>query len=120
MVQHGVSLLEITVEAGVSGVVMKLSGEGDLTTTRQLSDAIGAQIATGVQHLTIDLSGLRFADSLTVREFIVAHYALKNAGGTLELLRPQRTVAKSLRLLGVDRILTVRDKTGTSDQPTIL
>jgi anti-sigma B factor antagonist len=114
-----VSLLEITVETGTSGTVMKLSGECDLTTTGQLSDALGAQIATGVQHLTIDLSALRFADSMTIREFIEAHHALKTAGGTLELLRPQPAVAKSLRLLGVDQILTVRDKTGTGDQPMI-
>lgn len=112
-------LLEITVETGTSGAVMKLSGECDPTTTGQLRDAIGAQLATGVQHLTIDLSALRFADSMTIREFVEAHHALKNAGGTLELLRPQRTVAKSLRLLGVDQILTVRAKTGTGDQPTV-
>jgi anti-anti-sigma factor len=114
-----VGLLEITVEAGASGTLMKLSGECDLTTNGQIGDAIGAQIAAGVQHLAIDLSALRFADSMTIREFIEAHHALKNAGGTLELLRPQPTVAKSLRLLGVDRILTVRDKTGTSEQPAI-
>jgi anti-anti-sigma factor len=114
-----VGLLEITVETGISGTVMKLSGECDLTTSGQLSDAIGAQLATGVQHLTIDLSALRFADSMTIREFIEAHHTLKNAGGTLELLRPQRAIAKSLRLLGVDQILTVRDKTGTDAQPTI-
>jgi anti-anti-sigma factor len=114
-----VGLLEIIVETGTSGTVMKLSGECDLTTNVQISDAIAAQLAAGVQHLTIDLSALRFADSMTIREFIEAHYALKKAGGTLELLRPQRAVAKSLRLLGVDRILTVRDKTDTSDQPTI-
>ena len=113
------SPLEITVETGASGPVMKLSGECDLTTTGQLSDAINEQIASGVRHLTIDLSGLRFADSMTVREFIEAHHALKNAGGALELLRPQGAVAKSLRLLGVDQVLTIRAKAGTGDQPTI-
>lgn len=111
------SLLEISVETGAYGSVMKLSGECDPTTIEQLKDAVGAQIADGVRHLTIDLSGLRFADSMTVKVFIDAHRALSNAGGTLELLRPQRVVAKSLHLLGVDRLLTVR--AGTGDQPTI-
>ena len=102
------SLLEIAVETGTSGPVMKLSGECDFTTTGRLRDAMGEQIAHGVRHLSIDLSGLEFADSMTIKVFIDANQALKNTGGSLELLRPQPTVAKSLRLLGVDRLLTAR------------
>jgi anti-sigma B factor antagonist len=113
-----VSLLDITVETGISGPVMKLSGECDPTTIGKLTDAIGAQIAGGVRHLAIDLSGLRFADSMTVKVFIDTQRELKNAGGTLELLRPHGAVARSLSLLGVDRLLTIR-KTGTGERPTI-
>lgn len=39
--------------------------------------------------------------------------------GSFELLSPRPAVAKSLRLLGVDRLLTVRARNGTGDQPTI-
>lgn len=119
VVRTGVSLLEIVVEAGTSGPVVKLSGESDLTTARQLGDALSAQIASGARHLTIDLSGLRFADSQTIRTLIEAHGTLQHAGGTLELLRPQSAVAKSLRLLGVDQVIPVRTKTSTGDQPAI-
>jgi hypothetical protein len=37
-----VSLLEIAVEAGTSGPVVRLSGESDLSTAAQLSDALTA------------------------------------------------------------------------------
>jgi anti-sigma B factor antagonist len=113
------SLLEITVETGSSGPVMKLSGECDPTTNGQLRDAIGAQIADGVRHLAIDLSELRFADSMTIKVFFDTQRALKDTGGGLELLRPHGAVAKSLRLLGVDQLLTIRDEAGTGGQPTI-
>jgi anti-anti-sigma factor len=114
-----VSLLEIAVEAGTFGPVVKLRGESDLVTIGQLRDVLGDQLAGGAQHLTIDLSGLRFADSMTIRLFIETDQALKNAGRTLELLRPQPAVAQSFALLGVDQVLTIRTKSSTGDHPTI-
>lgn len=98
---------------------MKLSGECEPSTTGQLKDAIDAQIADGVRHLSIDLSELQFADSMTMKVFFDTQRALKATGGSLELLRPHGAVAKSLRLLGVSRLLTVRDEVGPSDQPTV-
>ena len=73
------SLLEIAVEAGTSGPVVRLSDESDLSTVAQLSDALTAQIASGARHLVIDLSGLRFADSATIKVFTGAHLALNDA-----------------------------------------
>jgi anti-sigma B factor antagonist len=112
-----VGLLEIAVEAGTSGPVVRLSGESDLSTAGQLSAALTAQIASGVRHLAIDLSGLRFADSATIRVVTTAHLALSDAGGTLELLSPQPAVARTLSLLGVDQVIAIRPKAVTGDQP---
>jgi anti-anti-sigma factor len=114
-----VSLLEIAVEAGTSGPVVRLSGESDLSTAAQLRDAIAAQIAGGARHLVIDLSGLLFADSATINVFTGAHLALSDAGGTLELLGPQPAVARTMSLLGVDQVIAVRAKAATGDQPVI-
>jgi anti-anti-sigma factor len=114
-----VSLLEISVEAGTSGPVVRLSGESDLSTAVQLSDALTAQIASGARHLVIDLSALRFADSATIKAFTAAHLALNDAGGTLELLSPQPAVARTLSLLGVDQVIAIRGKAATGDQPVI-
>lgn len=102
--------LEIVVGAGDDGLVIRLSGEADLTTAEQLRDALRAQLAGGCQHLIIDLSELRFADSATVRILIETHRTLRNRGGVLELARPQLAVAKSLSLLGVDKVLPVRPR----------
>lgn len=47
--EQSVGMLQITVAAGESGPVVRLSGECDLSVTRQLSDALNAQIASGAQ-----------------------------------------------------------------------
>ena len=102
------STLEISVAAGESGPVMTLSGEADLTSVTELSDALTAQISRGARHLTVDLSGLRFADSASVRALVLAGRTLKERGGSLVLVRPQQAVARMLTLMGVDQLLTVR------------
>jgi anti-anti-sigma factor len=116
MVGAGMGMLQITVAAEESGPVVRLFGECDLSVTGQLSDALNAQI-TGGQHLTVDLSGLRFADSACIRTLVKAHVALTERGGTLELAFPQPSVARVLRLLGVDQRLPVRTRASTGDAP---
>ncbi len=112
-------LLEIAVEAGPSGPVVKLSGECDLTTVGQLRQALGAQIADGARYLTIDLSALRFADSASFRALLEVHRTLQDAGGAVELLDPQPAVAQAIGLLGIDQLLAVRAKGGSGDHPVI-
>jgi anti-sigma B factor antagonist len=107
-------MLHAAVTAGPSGPVIALAGEADLTTAAELNQLLAAQLDGGTTLLTVDLSGLRFADSAAIRELIHAHRAITQRGGTLELTRPQPVVARVLSLLGVDQILTVRDQAGTA------
>jgi anti-anti-sigma factor len=102
------SLLDIRVAPGDAGPVVMLSGEADMTTRARLEDALNAQITAGARILTVDLSGLRFADSATIGALTAAARALKAQGGRLDLVNPQPGVARVLTILGVDQILTVR------------
>ena len=110
-------LLEITVAAGESGPVLSLSGQADVTTVAELSAALTAQLAGDARHLTVDLSGLRFADSAAIRELVLAGRKLKNRGGDLELASPQPAVARALSLLGVDQAIKVRNRTDAGADP---
>jgi len=101
------STLQASVAAGPSGPVMMLSGEADLTTVAELSALISAQLSDGTQQLTIDMSGLRYADSASIRTLVLAARTLKQRGGSLMLLQPQPPVARILTLLGADQMLTV-------------
>jgi anti-sigma B factor antagonist len=104
-----VGLLEISVAAGEAGPVLTLSGEADLTTVAELTEALTAQLAIGARHLTVDLSRLRFADSAAIRALVLADRTLKKRGGGLTLTHPQPVVARALSLLGVDQALEIRD-----------
>ena len=89
----------------------------DLTTVAELSEALTAQLASGVRHLIVDLSGLRFADSAVIRELVMADRKLKDRGGGLELANPRSAVARALSLLGVDQVIEVRDGTNAGADP---
>ncbi len=106
------SLLDIAVEAGEFGPVVRLSGEADTSVAGQLSDVLNTQISGGTRHLTVSLSGLRFADSAAIRTLVDAHLALKSKGGVLELADPQPLVARTLSLLGIDQVIQVRSQAG--------
>lgn len=89
------------------GPVLVLTGEADLTCAEQLSDLLTGQLAGETRHLTIDVSGLRFADSAAIRLLVLAAKTLRERDGSLVLLRPQRPVAKVLALLGADHMITI-------------
>src|SRR6185437_312723 len=114
---HGVGLLEISVVAGEAGPVLTLSGEADLTTVAELTEALTAQLAIGARHLTVDLSRLRFADSAVIRALVLADRTLKQRGGGLALAHPQPVVARALSLLGVDQAIEVRDGLSAGADP---
>ena len=108
-------MLEISVAAGEAGPVMTLSGEADLVSVAALSEALTAQVAGGARQLTVDIAGLSFADSASVRALVLAGRTLAERGGSLVLLRPQSAVARVLTLMGVDQAITVRG--GTESEP---
>jgi anti-anti-sigma factor len=112
-----VGLLEISVAAGEAGPVLTLSGEADLTTVAELTEALTAQLATGTRHLTVDLSRLRFADSAVIRALVLADRTLKKRGGGLALADPQPVVARALSLLGVDQAIEIRDGMSAGADP---
>jgi anti-anti-sigma factor len=88
-----VSTLCASVSAGEAGPVITLSGETDMTTVAELSELVTAQLSGGTLYLTIDASGLSFADLASVRVIMLAARTLQERGGGLVLLRPQRVLA---------------------------
>jgi anti-anti-sigma factor len=110
-------MLEASVAAGESGPVIMLTGEADLTSADKLSELLARQLAGGTRQLTIDVSGLRFADSASIRALVLAARTLRERDGSLVLLDPQRPVAKVLALLGADQMVTIRGGTEATPGP---
>jgi anti-anti-sigma factor len=99
--------LTVAVTTGRSGTVLVLSGEADVTTIQELSEFLAAQLSGGTTDLTIDMSGLRFADSATIATLLTAARTLRERGGKIALLRPRLNVARVLSLTGADTLMTV-------------
>lgn len=112
------STLHAVVTAGPSGPVIMLAGEADLASAEELRRLLAAELDGGATRLTIDLSGLRFADSAAIWCMIEAHRTLSERRGVLELIRPRPAVARTLTLLGVDKILTVRNRAEAAEPGT--
>lgn len=109
-------MLKAWVQAGESGPVVMLAGEADLTGAEQLNALISAQLATGTCQLTVDVSGLQYADSASIRTLALAARTLTKRGGSLLLLDPQPSVARVLTLLGVDQMVTIGERPAPRQQ----
>jgi anti-anti-sigma factor len=102
------TMLTVAVTTGRSGTVLVLSGEADVTTTQELSQFLAAGLSGQTTDLTIDVSGLRFADSATISTLLTAARAMGERGATITLLRPRPDVARVLSLTGADTIMSIR------------
>jgi anti-anti-sigma factor len=103
-----VSGFEASVAAGEAGPVVVLSGEADLRSAGRLSELLTSQLAAGAVRLLVDVSGLSFADSASVRALVLAGRTLRERGGVLVLVRPQPVVMRVLELLGADQVIQVQ------------
>ena len=88
-----------------------LSGEADIASAAQLTALIGDQLNAGAVHLTINASGLSYAESMALQVLLVTAKILRARGGGLVLLRPQRPVARMLTLMAADQLITIRNST---------
>jgi anti-anti-sigma factor len=111
------STLRASVSAGESGPVITLSGEVDITTAAELSELLNGQLADETQQLTVDVAGLDFADTAAIRALLVAARRLRQRGGDLVLLRPQRALARVLEIFGADEVVTIRGRTDDAPEP---
>ena len=111
------SALRVSVTAGDAGPVLVLAGEADVTNAERLRDAVSAQLASGALYLTIDATGLSYADSSAIGILAGTGRTLKELGGGLVLLRPQDGVLRTLTLLEVDRVITIHAATDGAHKP---
>ena len=101
--------LRASAAAGADGPIVALSGEADATTAAELRKTLATQLDTGARLVTVDVSGLSFLDSASLRVLILAARALKGRHGRLVFARPQPLVARLLEITGADRLLDVRE-----------
>lgn len=88
-------------------VVLRLDGELDTATARELRAALATAMATDATAVVLDLAGLAFIDSTGIAVILAACHQAESRGRSFSLRHPGRMVQKVLHLTGVDRLLTV-------------
>ena len=109
--------LSASIAAGETGPLVTLSGSVDITNLAELSEVPADPRVNGTLHLTIDASGLSFADSMATRALALTTKILKERGGGMVLLNPQQLVVRMLELTGADQMMTIRQENGIATEP---
>jgi anti-anti-sigma factor len=104
-------MLDALVTADACGSLIVLSGVADISTIAQLTGMITAQLSQCTRCLMIDVSGLNFADSMSIWVLLLVARTLKTQGGSMVLIQPQPAVARMLTLVDTDQVITIRERT---------
>ena len=84
--------------------VVSVSGEIDLFTAPEFKQRVTAPIASGVDHVIVDLMETTFIDSSSLGVLIGAHRRLKSRGGRLLVACDNDAILKTFRVTGLDGV----------------
>ena len=87
--------------------VVKFSGDLDLATASQLRNLIQEERAAGATDLAIDLTEVRFIDSVGISLLVTTHLRMAEEGSVLSFLLPPR-LYPLLQLSGLTSILNIK------------
>ncbi len=85
-----------------------LSGELDVATAPALREQLAEFASQGLIHISVDLSALRFIDSVGLSVFVVAKKHLEHMGGSFLLLRPSARIQKLLQVTALAPLLLAK------------
>jgi anti-anti-sigma factor len=80
-------------------------GEIDYGNADDVGRSVESALAEGCAALRIDLSGVRYADSVALAALLRAREACLAAGVTFAVVSPSHAMSELLTMTGLDRIL---------------
>jgi anti-sigma B factor antagonist len=89
--------------------VVSVSGEVDLFTAPEFKQRVMAPIASGVEHVIVDLMETTFIDSSSLGVLIGAHRRLEARGGRLIVACDDEAIVKTFRITGLDGVFRLVD-----------
>jgi anti-sigma B factor antagonist len=89
--------------------ILRLQGEFDSFETEEVRRTFDECLREGRKRVVLDLTDLVFANSTTIAYFISAQKRAREAGGGMILAKPGDFLRKTLKTLGLDQVLTIRD-----------
>jgi anti-sigma B factor antagonist len=95
---------ETTVVHNRDGIVIHLTGEIDIAACERLRDLIELNMGPQ-QTIILDLSGVEFMDSSSLRILVQSRGALTTDGGSLKLRNPSVAAHRLVTVAGVEALL---------------
>ena len=86
-----------------------VTGELDVATGPVFEGAVAGALDGQDGELALDLSALQFMDSTGAKSLMCAHDKAVSLGTRLVILSPTRPVRRVLELMGLDRVIDVKD-----------
>jgi anti-sigma B factor antagonist len=97
--------LQISSELAQGVATLRLQGELDLASARQLEESFAAIDEQGPSRVMIDLGGLAFIDSSGLRALLIADARARDRGYELVLLPGQEPVQRVFEMTGALDVL---------------
>jgi anti-sigma B factor antagonist len=101
--------LDLSTTIQGSCAVVSVTGEIDLGTASELSEAAVAAMREIGPNLVLDLSGVTFMDSTGLKVLLAVHRRAELSGGRLVLAGATRSVDRIVKITGFDQTFVVCD-----------
>jgi anti-sigma B factor antagonist len=93
--------------AGSNAFVYVLYGEVDLHVAPELRERLNGAIDGEPENVVVDLSSVKFLDSMALGVLLGAHKRLRDAGGELELVVPSPELRRIFEITMLDEVFTL-------------
>ena len=93
-----------------SSVIVSVTGEVDIATTDQLSEALGAALRRGPEGLICDLGGVGFLGAAGLTVLLVARRRAIACHAWFDLVCPQPLPRRVVALVGPDAVFGLHDR----------
>ena len=103
------STLDVDVSQQRGVTVLKLKGDLDANTQKDFETEVGTVISGGENKLVFDMSGVTYMGSAGLRAFHAISNRLKEASGTMKLVKPSAPVGKVMKTLGFDAFFDIHE-----------
>lgn len=99
--------LRLSVSSGDDETVVVVTGELDMSTAEQFTEAITEQLRTNQRRVVVDLAGLTFCDSLGLGTLVVLSRTARLQQTYLVLRNPSPFFTRMLEVTGVHEGLNI-------------
>ena len=93
-----------------SSVILSVTGEVDIATTDQLSEALDAALRPRTEGLVCDLSGVSFLGAAGLTVLLVARRRAIACHAWFDLVCPQPLARRVIALVGLDAVFSLHDR----------